>query len=191
MRLKVIKADGTEEEYLHTKVIGTISTVFGSRGDIDLYLAEQLADVVTYYLYHRDHHSSVCSGEILTVIQAVLMATGYEEAAELLGEHQLQRKLRRSRVEVVPVEIRKLADAEALCARAGTAGRAPWDKSRIVNYLVDRHGLSRQSARAVASMVEEKVLSMNLSLVPASLVKQLVLGDAAVVMAADRQLETV
>jgi hypothetical protein len=191
MRLKVIKADGSEEEYLHTKVIGTISSVFGAAEDVDLYLAEQLAEVVTYFLYHRDHASCVGSGEILTVIQAVLTATGYEEEAALLGEHQLQRKLRRCRVEVVPVDIRKLADAEALCAQTRTADRTPWDKSRIVGYLIEKHGLGRQSARAVASMVEEKILNMNLSLVPASLVRQLVLSDAAAVLAADKQLAAV
>ena len=40
-------------------------------------------------------------------------------------------------------------------------------------------------------MVEEKVFNMGVTLVPASLVKQLVLRDAAAVLRAERQLQTV
>jgi hypothetical protein len=43
----------------------------------------------------------------------------------------------------------------------------------------------------IASMVEEKIFSMGVTLVPASLVKQLVLGDTATVLRAERQLAAV
>jgi hypothetical protein len=42
----------------------------------------------------------------------------------------------------------------------------------------------------VASMVEEKIFSMQITRVPASLVKQLVLRDAATVLQAQQQLQT-
>jgi len=108
-----------------------------------------------------------------------------------LSEHHFERKLKRSRIEVVSIDVEELADAELLCKTESLNGRSRWDKSRIVRDLIEKHGVSRQTARMIASMVEEKIFSMGLTLVPASLTKQLVLGDAAAVLRAQRQLQTV
>jgi hypothetical protein len=40
-------------------------------------------------------------------------------------------------------------------------------------------------------MVEEKIFNMGITLVTASLIKQLVLGDAAAILRAQRQLQSV
>jgi transcriptional regulator NrdR family protein len=191
MQLKVIKADGTVEEYLHTKVIGTISNALGRIGQADICIAEQLAEVVTYFLYRRQKGRAVTSSEIFSMIKAALTATSYEEAAVALSEHHFERKLKRSRVEVVSIDIQELADAELLAEAQEFDSRCRWDKSRIVKDLVTRHNVSLQTARTIASMVEEKIFSMGITLVPASLIKQLVLGDAAAVLQAQRQLQTV
>ena len=172
MQLKVMKADGSVEEYLHTKVIGTISNVLGKTGQADICVAEQFAEVVTYFLYHQQNRRSVTSGEILSMIKAVLTGTGYEEAAIVLSEHHFERKLA------------LLAEPEQ------SQSRSRWDKSTIVRDLVARHDLCRQTARMIASMVEEKIFSTGITLVPASLIKQLVLGDAAAVLRAQQQLQT-
>ncbi len=191
MQLKVIKADGSVEEYLHTKVIGTISNALGRIGQADICVAEQLAEVVTYFLYRRQKGRAVTSSEIFSIVKAVLAATSYEEAAVALSEHHFERKLKRSRIEVASIDIQELADAELLCKDGELDSRCRWDKSRIVNDLVTRHNVSQQTARMIASMVEEKIFSMGITLVPASLIKQLVLGDAAAVLQAQRQLQTV
>ena len=191
MQLKVIKADGSVEEYLHTKVIGTISNALGRIGQADICIAEQLADVVTYFLYRRQKGRAVTSSEIFSMIKAALTATSYEEAAVALSEHHFERKLKRSRIEVVSIDIQELADAELLAKAQGFDSRSRWDKSRIVKDLVTKHNVSQQTARMIASMVEEKIFSTGITLVPASLIKQLVLGDAAAVLQAQRQLQTV
>ena len=190
-QLKVIKEDGSVEEYLHTKVIGTISNALGEIGQADMCVAEQLAEVVTYFLYHRQSRRSVTSNEVFSIIKAVLTATSYEDAAIVLSEHHFERKLKRSRIEVVSVDIQELADAELLAGAEQSGGRCRWDKSRIVEDLVTKYSLCQQTARTIASMVEEKIFSMGITLVPASLIKQLVLGDAAAVLRAQRQLQTV
>ena len=190
-QLKVMKADGSVEEYLHTKVMGAISNVLGKTGQADICIAEQFAEVVTYFLYHQQNRRSVTSGEIFSVIKAVLTATGYEEAAVALSEHHFERKLKRSRIEVVPIDIRELTDAELLAETEKSQSRCRWDKSRIVSDLVTKHDLCRQTARTIASMVEEKIFSTGITLVPVSLIEQLVLGDAATVLRAQRQLQTV
>lgn len=188
MQLKVVKADGAVEQYLHTKVMGTINNALGGVGQADIYIAEEFAEVVTYYLYHRQDRHNVTSREVFSVIKAVLAATGHEEAAIALSEHHFERKLNRSRVEVVGFDIQELADAELFCNVQETDGRSRWDKARIVNDLIVEDGLIRQTARMIASMVEEKILNMGITRVPVSLIKQLVLNDAAAVLRAQSAL---
>jgi len=191
VQLKVIKADGSVEEYLHTKVIGAISNALVQVSEPDIEIAEQLAEVVTYFLYHKQSRHSVTSSEIFSIIKAVFTATKFEEAAIALSEYHFERRLKRRRVEVVSVDLRELQDVELLCNSEQLNSKCRWDKSRIVGDLVAKHGLSRQTARAIASMVEEKIFNIGLTLVPASLIKQLVLGDAAAVLRAERQLQTI
>lgn len=190
-QLKVTKADGNVEEYLHTKVMGTINNALAQIDQADIRIAEQLSEVVTYFLYHKQNRSSVTSSEIFSIIKAVLAATRYEEAAIALSEHHFERKLKRCRIEVVSVDIQQLSDAKVLCKAEELAERNRWDKSRIVDDLVTKHSVCQQTARTIASMVEEKIFSMGLTLVPASLIKQLVLGDAAALLRAEHQLQTV
>jgi transcriptional regulator NrdR family protein len=191
VRLKVVKADGSVEEYLHTKVIGAISNALAYDGQADIHVAEELAEVVTYFLYHQKNQRTVTSGEILSIIKAVLTATRYEDAAIVLTEHHFNRKLKRSRIEVVSIDIQQLADAEMLYGVQQSPPRSRWDKSKIVNDLVTNYDVSSQTARTIASMVEEKIFNMGLTSVPASLIKQLVLGDTAAFLRAQRQLQTV
>lgn len=191
MQLKVIKADGSAEEYLHTKVIGAISNALSRIGQADICIAEELAEVVTYFLYHKQKPLIVTSNEIFSIIEASLTTTGYEDAAVALSEHHFERRLKRSRIEVVSADIQQLSDAELLGRIEESGSRSRWDKSIIIEDLVTKHNLCRQTARMIASMVEEKVFNMGITQLPASLVKQLVLGDAAAVLRAERQLQTV
>ena len=190
-QLKVIKEDGSIEEYLHTKVMGTIGNALASIDQADMYLAEQLAEVVTYYLYHRQDRRDVTSSEIFSIIKAVLTATGHEEAAIALSEYHFERRVKRSRIQVASVDVRELMDAELLARADDTDGKCRWDKSIIVRGLAAKHGIPQQTARTIASMVEEKVFRMGVTVVPASLVKQIVLGDAAAILRAQEQLQAV
>lgn len=188
-QLKVIKSDGSCEEYLHTKIIGTINNALAGAGEADIYLAEELADVVTYYLYHKQQRKKVSSSEIFSMIKAVLSETGCQEAAMALNEYHYQRRLTRCRVEVVSVDTFEVRGIEQLSEFEKDSQRQPWDKSRIADDMANQYNFSRQMARMVAGMVEEKVFKMGISLVPAGLVKQLMLGDAAAVLRADKQLQ--
>jgi transcriptional regulator NrdR family protein len=191
MQLRVIKADGSVEEYLHTKVVGTISNALARIDQADILTAEQLAEVVTYFLYHKQKPLVVTSGEILSIIEAVLTTTGYEDAAIMLSEYHFERKLKRSRIEVVSIDVQKISDAELLTNVREISNKSRWNKSQIVKDLMTEHNVCRQAARTIASMVEEKIFNMGITLVPASLIKQLVLGDAAAVLRAEQQLQTV
>ncbi|MDO8303339.1 MAG: hypothetical protein Q7T18_08860, partial [Sedimentisphaerales bacterium] len=101
MQLKVIKTDGGIEEYLHTKIIGTISNALANSGHESTFVAEQLAEAITYYLYNNNSGGAVSSGEIYSMIQAMLSTTGYDDAALVLNNYHYTRELMRHRTEVV------------------------------------------------------------------------------------------
>jgi transcriptional regulator NrdR family protein len=189
-QLRVTKADGTSEAYLHTKVIGTINNALSAAGQADMAVAEDLAEVVTFYLYNKSGKRKVTSNEIFSMVKAVLAATGYEEAAVALSEHAYERRLKRARTEVLAVDVQDYTDVERLF-QANPLPRAPWDKARIVHDLTEKSGLPRLTARAVASMVEEQIFKMGISTIPSSLIKQLVLGETATTLRAERELQTV
>jgi len=183
---KVIKTDGTVEQYFYTKVLGAISNALGTAGQADTAAAEELAEAVTFYLYQQKRSRTVTSGEILSVVKAVLAATGYEDAALALSEHHFARRLKRCRVEVVSGDFDRLGEPGTLRA-AGSRSR--WDKTKIVEDLLRCNDVSRQQARVVAGMVEEKVFGMGMAIVTTALVKQLVLADVAAVLHAERQMQ--
>jgi transcriptional regulator NrdR family protein len=188
-QLQVIKTDGTTEEYLHTKVIGTINNAFSAIGRPDIAMAEDLAEVVTYYLYHQQDRRQVSSSEILAMIKAVLTSTGHEAAAAALGEHTVGRRLKRARTEVLALDVLACTDLEQLHRTRQSAARLAWDKGRIVRDLTAESGIAPQMARAVASTVEERIFNMGMTQVPRSLVKQLVLGEAAAMLQAQQELQ--
>ena len=183
MNLKVIKADGSVEEYLHTKVMGTFGNALALVDDANIFAAEQFAEAVTFYLHEKRQTQRVTSEEIHLMMQAVLSATGYEYAAAALNEHRLNRKLRRNRVEVVDDEIED--------PLTPASGSSRWDKAKIVRRLVKHRKIDRQIARAIAGGVEEKALNLNMAKVPGGLVEQLVLADTDAMLAAQKQLEIV
>ena len=190
-QLRVIKTDGTTEEYIHTKVVGTIHNAFSAAGRPDIEMAEDLAEVVTYYLYKKQEQRQVSSSEILSMIKVVLTSTGYEASAVALGEHAVERRLKRARTEVLAIDVHDFADVERLNRTRQPPARTPWDKGRIVQDLTGEPGLPLQTARAVASTVEERVFNMGMTLIPRSLIKQLVLGEAAAMLHAEKELQTV
>jgi hypothetical protein len=190
-QLQVTKSDGTTEEYIHTKVVGTINNALSASGQPDMAMAEDLAEVVTYYLYRRQDSRHVSSSEIFSMIKAVLVSTGFEAAALALGEHAIERRLKRARTEVLVVDVQDFSDVERLYQTRQPPMRVPWDKSRIIDELTGESGLSRPMARVVAAMVEERIFSMGMTLVPQSLLKQLVLGEAAAILRAEQELQTV
>ncbi len=189
-QLQVTKSDGTTEEYIHTKVVGTINNALSASGRSDMAMAEDLAEVVTYYLYRRQNGRQVSSSEIFSMVKAVLVSTGFEGAALALGEHAIGRRLNRSRTEILAVDMNDFTDVQRLYRTGQPPVRVPWDKSRIIDELTGESGFSRQMARVVAAMVEERIFSMGMTLVPQSLLKQLILGEAAAMLRAQRELQT-
>ncbi len=179
MPLKVIKTDGTVEEYLHTKVIGTFNNALGLIDQPNVFAAEQFAEAITFHLYHKQSQQYVASDEIHLMVQAVLSATGYGNAAAALNACRMNRAIRRRRVEIIDADGDRGDD------------RQPWNKAIIVDELVTQRGLDMHTARAIAATVEEKVLNLGMVRVPLGLLRQIVDYDAEQMLAARDQLELI
>ena len=190
MQLKVTKADSSIEEYSHTKLIATLSNALGSVSQEDVFVAEQLAEALTFFLYHNySSHCMITSNEILSMAKAVLVSTGYDKAAMMLSEHHHMRNLCRSRIDVVKMDVRNLSDAAELAALRRNGLAQQWNKSKIIAGLVAEQGLDYSMARVVASMVEDRIINSRLRCVSCSLIKQLVLSDTLTVLEGTEQLQ--
>jgi transcriptional regulator NrdR family protein len=189
MQLKVIKADGTEEGYLHTKVIAAFVNAFARPEENSTSVAHELAEAVTFYLYSKYGRSKITSSEILSIIQAVLSSTGHDDAAANLAEHHRRRDLLRARVEVTKSDIQKISDALKLQQDMTAQLTNRWNKSKIINELVTEYNLDSTTARTVASMVEEKILASGFRTVPSAFIRFLVLLQTQAILSAQQQLQ--
>jgi len=183
VQLKVIKSDGTMEEYLHTKVFGTFNNALALIEQSNVFAAEQFAEAITFYLYQKRGLDRVASDELHLMVQAVLTATGYENAAKALNEFQLNRKLRRARVEIVDDRYGETDDSDLTVSQ--------WRKSQIVADLMKKYHLDQHIARAIGSTVEERVLNIGMTRIRRSLVKHIVFADMEMILKAQQQLQAV
>lgn len=189
MQLKVRKADGSKEEYLHTKVIATFSNALGCDSDDSMFIASQLAEIVTFFLYHSVGRSTVTSSEIFSMIQAVLTSTDFMQAALALSDHHCRRNLSRNRIKVVNTDLADFADLRQLTHAKRDLLSSRWNKSIIIDELINKHQFDHGIARTIASMAEERIINMKFRHVPCSLVKQIVLNEAAAALNATEQLQ--
>lgn len=166
MQLQVIKADGSSEPYLHTKVIATFVNAFAEPSEKNTFLASQLAESVTFYLYNNRDTDTITSSEIFSIIKAVLSSTGFDYAAGVLAEHNYRRNLLRGRVEVVKAGSARISGL--------SNNTMTWNKSKIIADLIMENNLEAASARTIASLVEEKILNSGFYLVPTDFIKFLV-----------------
>ena len=176
MQLMVQKSDGSQEVYLHTKIMGTIAAALGDAGYEELEFSDKLAEAVTIYLSRHNESSCVSVDEIYAMIQAVL--TDYQDAAVALHDHRIERQIRRSRIEVVKYEkpsgSMDSIDPEEQLQNIAIHSSQPWNKSVIVKDLVTERDVSPDLARAIAGAVEEKALRLQSRSLSASLVQELV-----------------
>jgi len=184
MQLHVIKADGTLEDYLHTKVIATFSHALSHNSNSGIIVAEELAESVTFYLYNKYRQPRISSDQIFSVIKATLDSTGYFKEALVLTESRHRRELLRTRIEVTNMSIANMNDARALKELRNNQLTDRWNKSKIVNYLISNHNLDSQLARIIASMVEEKILASGLRCISTDFIKHLVLIDTNEILSA-------
>jgi transcriptional regulator NrdR family protein len=188
MQLKVIKADGTQEDYLHTKVLATFVNAFAQPVENNISTAQELAEAVTFYLYGKYNSNKITSSEIFSIIQAALSSTGHDVAAARLTEYHYKRSLLRARLKVIKPDIKKLSDAVKAGQSITIQQENCWNKSKIIDDLIINYNLDRTTARTVASIVEEKILATGFRFVPTDFIRFLALWHTAALISAHQQL---
>jgi len=189
MQLRVEKSDGGSEVYLHTKVMGTIAWALSESDGFLEGQPEQLAEAVTIYLRRRYQGGAVASDEIYSMIEVVLYDTGHAPAALALHEHRVRRQMKRGRVEVVRcLNNTALSSEDGLMHLSSDGPARLWNKSKIVQSLKESYGLAHNLARAVAGVVEEKVLALECRQITSSLVRELVASEMLCLMQAEQSL---
>ena len=159
MQIQVLKADGSAEPYLHTKVLGTLHRAMAAVEPNCLETAQMLSDTVTYFLYRHSESKTLTTDQIHQMMLTVLDGAGFEAASERLNAHRLNRRLQRRRIEVI--------DSDC----------PVWDKGCIVRDLMEQYCLERPLARAIAGAVEEKVLRMDVLRLRKATIGHLVIAD--------------
>ena len=170
MQIQVLKADGSTESYLHTKVLGTLHRAMAAVESDCLETAQMLSDAVTYFLYRHLESKTLTTDQIHQMVLTVLDGAGFGAASEALNAHRLTRRLQRHRVEVLDSEY------------------PVWDKGCIVRDLMEQYCLERSLARAIAGAVEEKVLRMGVLRIRKGTIHHLMIGDMENLLEAQYQL---
>jgi transcriptional regulator NrdR family protein len=159
MQIRVTKADGSTEAYLHTKVLGSLHRAMAAVQSDCLETAQMLSDAVTYFLYRRCKGETLTTDQIHQMVLTVLEGAGFSAAAEALTSHRLNRRLQRRRISVI--------DSEC----------SAWDKGLIVRDLIEHYQIEAALARAIAGLVEEKILRMGAAHIRKGLIRHLVMTD--------------
>lgn len=190
MQLKVIKADGSQEQYLHTKVIAAFINAFAAPQELDTSIAAHLAETVTFYLYNNYSENKITSSEILSIILAVLSSTGYDNAAANLAEHSRKRNLLRARIEITKYDLQEVCNSIKLRKTITAPQIIHWNKSKIIDDLVAEYNLDNTTARLIASMVEEKVLNSGFRCVSTAFIRFLVVLQTQAILSAQQQMKS-
>jgi hypothetical protein len=159
MQIRVTKADGSTEAYLHTKALGSLHRAIAAVQSDCLETAQMLSDAVTYFLYRRCKGETLTTDQIHQMVLTVLEGAGFAAAAEALTSHRLNRRLQRRRISVI--------DSEC----------SAWDKGLIVRDLIEHYQIEAALARAIAGLVEEKILRMGAAHIRKGLIRHLVMTD--------------
>ncbi|MDH4203022.1 MAG: hypothetical protein OEV87_09015 [Phycisphaerae bacterium] len=170
MQIQVLKADGSTESYLHTKVLGTLHRAMAAVESDCLETAQMLSDAVTYFLYRHPDSKALTTDQIHQMVLTVLDGAGFGAASEALNAHRLNRRLQRRRLEVLDSEY------------------PVWDKRCIVRDLMEHYCLERSLARAIAGAVEEKVLRMGVLRIRKGTIRHLMIADMETLLEAQYQL---
>jgi len=172
------KRDGRMMPFEKSKIADAIFKAARAVGGQDRYVAEELASAVTDYL--NLHYEGDVPGieDIQDMVEKVLMETGHAKTAKAYILYRDKRAQARRAMRVRKATRSKAAqsttDAALLVDTGSKDALLEWDKGRIAEALEKEASLDPQTARKVASAVEQRVLASGLSRISTGLVRELV-----------------
>lgn len=163
--ISIMKRDGSIEPFVFAKLLRCIGSGFAAAGephDRSTPAARGLTEAVQAYLRSGGSRSPLPSEHLAELVELVLTQTGHVTASMAIRQHsQLRDQQRRW---------------QRVAASRGGDGRyvqRRWNKSRVVQYLREEHGLDLPAARMIASRVEQLVFNCGLKVVTTGFVREM------------------
>lgn len=157
------KCDGSLERFEFVKLRRGLAAAMRDCG-YGVHLADALAQAVTIHLRDWREKRPPSSEYIFRCVQTVLDETGLEEVARHLAAQRRYRACRRRGLLV-------------LDSRHPSRAATPWRKGMVASTLQRRHKLGRKTARILAGQIEERVLSLNYSVISSALLAELIRSE--------------
>ena len=172
---KVRKRDGSVVSFDKTKIADAIFKAAQSVGGEDRYLAEQIANVVTFYLEKKGVEIPDIE-EIQDAVEKALIDMGHAKTAKAFI---LYRDWRTRTRDILKVRKQKSSNVSStdfalMVATTQSADILPWDKNKIRDALIKECDISFPVAGSIASSVEEKIMRSELKNISTVLVRELV-----------------
>jgi hypothetical protein len=157
------KCDGSLERFEFHKLRRGVAVAMRDCG-YEERLADAIAQAVSLHLRDWRQDRPPSSEYIFRCVRTVLDETGLQEVAQRLMTYRRQRACRRRSLFVFD-------------SRHPDLAAKPWRKSAVVGTLQRRHRLSRMAARILAGQIEERVLSLDYSVISSALVAELIRSE--------------
>ncbi|MCA8921173.1 MAG: hypothetical protein KDD82_05155 [Planctomycetes bacterium] len=167
----VKKVDGRIEPFDESRIARAVLRAgrnAGREAEVER-LAREMARSVTLFLAKQDERTPR-TALIASALEAALSETRHESIASAAREFRDWRRRRGSEVRVHAPRPGGSSPVEVL----SYGGAHPWSKRRIVEVLVEKAELARESAEDVARAVEERVFAAGLNQISTTLLRELI-----------------
>ncbi|MEZ6183975.1 MAG: ATP cone domain-containing protein [Planctomycetota bacterium] len=167
----VKKEDGRIEPFDESRIARAVLRAgrnAGREAEVER-LAREMARSVTLFLAKQEERTPR-TALIARALEAALSETRHESIANAAREFRDWRRRRSSEVRVHAPR----ADASSPVEVLSHGGAHPWSKRRIVDVLVEKAELARESAEDVARAVEERVFAAGLNQISTTLLRELI-----------------
>ena len=173
---KVRKRDGRIVSFDKSKIADAIFKAAESVGGEDRFLADQLAEVVEFYLGKKGVAIPEIE-EIQDAVEKVLIETGHAKTAKTFILYRDWRTRVRNTMRVSKQTKSaniSSTDFALMVSNSQMADILPWDKSKISDALIKECDISPSIASTIASSVEEKIMRSELKNISTVLIRELV-----------------
>ncbi len=168
----VKKRDGRVVPFEQDKITEAIFKAAKAVGGEDRYLAEDLAESVTFYLKKQFADKIPVVEEIQDIVERVLIKTGHARTAKAYILYREKRaRIRKIRKGVVSDDTH---ETPFLLIRRSKDEVLLWERKKIIEDLIKEKGLSKNIAELIALEVEDQIFDSPVKSLTNSLIEELV-----------------
>jgi len=149
----------------------------------DLVVRHLSDPICEYYVREDEHERRVPNIEdVQDLVEIVLAEEGYASIVAAYKRYRKQRELARESIKVRDQSTGNIdiTDQSLLLVESSTQDvTLPWDRSRIINQLLEKTDLSSEAISSVAKVVENQVIAGNMKTLNTTLIREMVNNELA------------